>query len=69
MDTDKLLARLAARCEKSTMTAVAEELGISKQYLCDVLKLRRSPGPKVLAGMGLDREVTFRRAVVASSAD
>jgi hypothetical protein len=48
--------RLAAR----TQEAVAHELGISKQYLCDLLSRRRQPGGKVLQALKLKRVVIYR---------
>lgn len=38
---------------------MAQELGISKQYLCDVLAGRREPGPAILEAMGIKRTVRY----------
>lgn len=43
-----------------SQAAYAEQLGISPQYLCDVLYGRREPGDKMLIGMGLQRIVKYR---------
>lgn len=40
---------------------VARKIGISPQYLHDVLNERRGPGDKILDYLGLERVVTFRR--------
>lgn len=40
--------------------ALARHWHISVQYLCDVRKGRRQPGPCILKAMGLKRETTFR---------
>lgn len=45
-----------------SQAAYAEQLGISPQYLCDVLYDRREPGDKMLDGMGLKRIVKYKRA-------
>ena len=42
--------------------AFAKRMGISEQYLSDVLKGRREPGAKVLKYFGLERVVGYRRA-------
>ena len=41
--------------------AFAGRLGISEQYLSDILKGRRQPGAKVLKFFGLERVVGYRR--------
>ena len=38
-----------------SLTKTAEDLGVSPAYLCLVLKRKRSPGPKLLAALGLER--------------
>lgn len=43
--------------ELGSQTALAEELGISKPYLCDMLKGRRDPGEKVFAALGIRKVV------------
>jgi hypothetical protein len=37
----------------------ARALGVSPQYLCEVLLGRRPAGPKLLRGIGLQRRVTY----------
>lgn len=39
--------------ELGTQRAVAEKLGIGRQYLSDVLSGKRDPGPAVLNALGL----------------
>ena len=56
-----ILRRLRDRCKLSSQTLVASELGVSKQYLCDVLAGRRDVGPKMLAGLGLTRVMEYRK--------
>ena len=45
----------------STQKNVADMLGISPQYLCDVVQGRREPGPKILDALHLERLVIYRR--------
>jgi predicted transcriptional regulator len=52
---------LNARTAKASQVSVAADLGIKPSYLCDLLKGRREPGPKVLKALGLERIVTYRR--------
>lgn len=42
-----------------TQREVAEEFGITAQYLSDVLLGRREPGPAVLQGLGLEKDVLY----------
>ena len=59
MKYQTIIGRLYDRCYASSQTTVADELGVSKQYLCDVLAGRRELGPKILTGLGLYRIVTY----------
>ena len=45
--------------EKGTAKAAAQFLGVSSQYLSDVLKGRRDPGDKILSSMGLQSRVVY----------
>ena len=47
--------------ESASQIDVAKRLGISPQYLSDVLNERRQPGKKILDGLGLRRVVTYQR--------
>ncbi len=44
-----------------TQRQVADDLGVSAQYLTDVLKGRRAPGKKILDGLGLERLIIYRK--------
>ena len=60
MNTDTLRSRLARRAEEvGSQKALASELGVSQAYLCDVMKGRKEPGPLLLAGLGLQRVVSY----------
>ena len=56
----RLLERLVGSGSK---TAAAERLGVSDQYLGDIIRGKRAPGRKVLQALGLERVVTYRRKV------
>ncbi|ARU40177.1 hypothetical protein CCB80_03105 [Armatimonadetes bacterium Uphvl-Ar1] len=48
-------------CQKSSQKTVAEQIGISPQYLSDILKGRREISTAVAEKLGLERVVTFVR--------
>jgi predicted transcriptional regulator len=52
---------LRKRCAGKEQSAVAVELGISPQYMTDLLKGRREAGPLVLDALGLEKLITYRR--------
>lgn len=54
------MIQIAVQVEGS-QKAFAEKVGVSQQYLVDVLKGRRSVGAKLLEWFGLERVVTYRR--------
>ena len=56
------IEELAARLTDRNQVAVAAELGISAQYLSDVLHERRKPGKKILAALGMERVVIYKKA-------
>ncbi len=53
---DKLKAQAEAA---GTQRALARSLGCSEQYLSDVLKGRRLPGPGICRRLGYEAELTF----------
>ncbi len=55
------IADLREMLRDATQKQVAENLGVSQQYLCDLLQERRKPGDKILAALGLEKVVTYRR--------
>jgi transcriptional regulator with XRE-family HTH domain len=44
-----------------TQNEFARQLGISPQFLSDILKGNRSPGTAVLERLGLEKRVIYRR--------
>lgn len=59
MDQAAIIRLLRKRCEGSTQSAVAHELGISAAYLADLLAGNRTPGDKVLSALGLTRHTVY----------
>jgi transcriptional regulator with XRE-family HTH domain len=55
------LSILRERVESKSQRAVAQELGVSPQYLCDVLAERREPGKSILDALGLEKKVSYRK--------
>ena len=60
LNQDQVIQLLRKRQGDRTAKELAEELGISEQYLSDVFQKRRDIGPALCEGLGLEREVTFR---------
>lgn len=55
----RLLERAIAK-ERSAQ-ALAHKLGISPQFLSDVRRGLRAPSDKILAPLGLERVITYRK--------
>lgn len=53
----KLLHKRKERCE--SWTRLADQLGVTPQYLQDIKDGRREPGDKLLRGLGLVKVVTY----------
>lgn len=53
------LHRQAAKC--GTKKEYAYQIGVTPQYLNDVLNGSREPGKKILDGAGFERVVSYRR--------
>lgn len=64
MNLKDVIQMLRNRIKKAgTQTAAADELGVSKSFLSDVLNGEREPGEKLLGALGLERRevVTYVR--------
>ena len=62
MTADEVRALLREACRKAgSQSAWAEEHDMSTTLVSDVIRGRREPGDKVLAALGLERVVTYRR--------
>lgn len=59
--TPEALLEVIAACVKAAgeQRLAAKQLGVSPQYLCDVLKRRREPGSKLLKALGYRRVVIY----------
>lgn len=55
----ELIELMRRRQGDRTASEFARELGITPQYLSDVYADRREPGPAILNGLGLQREVAY----------
>lgn len=55
------IAMLRARLtEDFNQSALADEMGISDQYLSEILRQKRPPSERILEFLGLERVVTYR---------
>jgi transcriptional regulator with XRE-family HTH domain len=45
----------------SSQSAMARKIGISPQFLSDVLNEKRGPGDRILDYLGIEKVVTYRR--------
>ena len=62
MDTDDVRRLLLRECEKAgSMSEWAKENYVSPGYVSDVVNGRRLPGGSILAALGLERVVTYRK--------
>ena len=59
MSTNAAIRKLKRLCKDRAQAEVARELGVSKQYLGDVLLGRSEPGPLILDALGLERKVIY----------
>lgn len=65
---DQVMNIIAAQLKRAgTQKALASDLGISQAYLNDVLQGRREPAGKLLAALGLERVVTYRKTEKANA--
>jgi transcriptional regulator with XRE-family HTH domain len=55
LSSEQVIGLLKKRQGRRPNTELAVELGISKQYLGDVLRGRRDPGPPILKALGIKR--------------
>lgn len=54
------IRKLVAATPASNVSEVARTLGVSPQYLHDVLNGKREPGPSILQGLGVQKVVSYR---------
>lgn len=60
-DLDAFLERLGENCRIfGGQRNYAAKIGVSEQYLSDVLKKRRDPGDKMLSGMRMEKIVRYK---------
>jgi transcriptional regulator with XRE-family HTH domain len=57
---EEFLAELADTMKEcGSVYALAQELGINRQYLSDILNRKEQPGPKILKSLNLRKVVTY----------
>jgi len=56
----ELVALLKKQAQEVPQNLLAKQLGVSPQYLGDILRGDRLPGKKILDGMGYERIVLYR---------
>ena len=57
---EQIVDLLRKKQGERTARALAQEIGITEQYLSDVFAGRREPGPAIIAGLGLEKEVIYK---------
>ena len=60
MGRDDLLTYLRSLIGNGSQLSFAEAIGVSPQYLSEVLNGRRDPGNSILEAIGVERIVTYR---------
>ena len=60
MTRDKLIAMLLRMKGKRTQIQLANQLGVSPQYLGDVLAGKREPGKTILDALKLERMLMYK---------
>lgn len=62
MNQQQFVAYLNEQAKRfGEIKAYAESLGVSQQYLGDILNRGKAPGKKVLEATGFERVVVYRR--------
>lgn len=61
MTRNVVIQMLILRKGERTQVELATDLGVSAQYLGDVLAGRRDPGKAILNAMGLEKIVDYRQ--------
>jgi transcriptional regulator with XRE-family HTH domain len=56
------VAKLKELVESSSQALMAEQLGVTQQYISAVLTGVRPPGKKLLKWLGFERQVTYRKS-------
>ena len=62
MKSETVIALLKIRQGDLNKRDYAKQLGVSQQYLHDVMTGRRPLGPKILSAINFERHVDYRKA-------
>lgn len=65
MDIAEELRRRVA--EVGTQKILADQLGVSQPFLCQVINGQREPGPVLLDALGIEKVVTYRPKAKANA--
>jgi len=57
MEDSGVIELLRKRVEGSSQKELAEDIGVSQQYINDLIHGRRTPSDKILKYLGLKREI------------
>lgn len=61
METVDPILILEQMCQQSSVRKVATDLGVSAQYISEVMRRLKEPGDKILKPLGLRRVVLYER--------
>jgi plasmid maintenance system antidote protein VapI len=65
LTSDEMIKEIIRVKGKRSNRAVALEMGVSEQYVCDLLRGRRDVSVRMAAALGFQRLMKFRKAPVA----
>lgn len=56
---DEVIARLRAIVKTRTQSSLADEIGVSRSFLCEVMRGTRPPTGKILDHLGLKAQTVY----------
>ena len=62
MTLDDVLRMMKRQQGDRSQYALAQELGVSNQFLTDIFKGRRAPGEKLLSALGLTQRTIYEKS-------
>lgn len=62
LEQEQVVDMLRKMIETRTQSSLAEEIGISRSFFCEVVKGTRPPTGKILQFLGLDCHVVYARS-------
>lgn len=58
---DQVVAKLHGLIKSRTQASLAEQIGVSRSYLCEVLRGTRPPTGKILDHLGLKAQTVYTK--------